>query len=134
MIRILHILKQTDQRQTVHKPITEARRWEALGGPNEHLARYEIITGDYFEEYPRSIEADTQMRSRMTDIYKEQAFLACRQIEILISMTYLQKARIESNVASDNWARDAQGVIEAQIKRLIRAHKTIRQTYDGYHY
>ena len=131
MDSLYYRMKGTEQRPGVRKAIREAKRWSE---PNEHIGRYSTETGDYLLHYPRSLEDDTEMRNRMNEIYKQQAFLACKNLEILISMNFMQQARLEADCASDNWARDAKGINEAHIQSLITAHKALRSAYDSYHY
>jgi len=125
----MHIIRSTEQRKGVKSAIREANWWSE---PSENATRYEVQMGNYLEEYPRTLQREDEMKIQMQRLYKGQAFQTCKNLEILISMNFMEKARIESALASDNWASDAKGVNEARLRSLIQAHKTIMSAYNGY--
>jgi hypothetical protein len=98
------------------------------------LHRYAGITEDLLTIYPRNFEEDKVMHKSITEIFKDQAFKTCIQIEILIAMKYLQKARLNAEAAYDNWADDALSLINSQIQKLINCHKEILYAYMSFHY
>jgi hypothetical protein len=128
------LINSTPQRETVKHSFIEAERWEALSGQNAPMAKYSQITEDLMEIHPRSLDEDSHMRKRLSEIYKDQAFKSCTQIEILIAINYLQKARLEAAASKDNWARDALGVVDSNIKALINCHHVLLQSYNSFHY
>jgi len=74
------------------------------------------------------------LKDRLSEIQKEQAFRACTQVEILVAMIYLQKARLEACATKDNCAKDCLGIVDANIKALIQCHDVLIQAYRSFYY
>jgi hypothetical protein len=76
------LLFNSPSRDDVRKAFTETERWETLGGQTAQLHRYTGITEDLLTIYPRNFEEDKAMHKSITEIFKDQAFKTCTQIEI----------------------------------------------------
>jgi hypothetical protein len=107
----------------------KAESWEALCGRNSQLERFAIGTENALTCFPRDMEEDATIKGRLSDLFKDQAHTACIQVEILVAMKYLQKAKLEAFVTKDNWAKDMLGRVDEGIVKLIQCHDILVENY-----
>jgi hypothetical protein len=120
--------------EKVRKAYFRAENWQALSGPNAQLERYAIATENALTCFPRNFEEDKAIEGRLSDLFKEHAHNACVQVEILVAMKYLQKAKLEAFATKDNYANDMLGRVDASIQKLIQCHDVLVENYYERHY
>jgi hypothetical protein len=79
------------------------------------------------------MEEDAAINGRLSDLFKDQAHTACIQVEILVAMKYLQKAKLEAFATKDNWARDMLSKVDESIQKLIQCHDILVENYWDTH-
>jgi hypothetical protein len=124
----------TDHHEKVSKAFFRAENWQALCGPHAQIERYAIATENALTCFPRSFEEDNAIQERLVDLFQEQAHNVCIQVEILVAMKYLQKARLEAFATKDNYASDKLGHVDASIQKLIQCHDVLVECYYQKHY
>jgi hypothetical protein len=80
------------------------------------------------------MKEDAAITDRLSNLYMDQDYTTCIQVEILIAMKYLQKATLESITMKDNWASDMIGRVDARIQALIQCNDILVGSYNEIHY
>ncbi|KAJ3698966.1 hypothetical protein LUZ61_002671 [Rhynchospora tenuis] len=75
------------------------------------------------------------MYARLQEIHEAQVNKTIEELERLITMSYIQKLRLEQHAGGkDNWYRDALGPVNNKIQHLLDLHRQLGQIRQGYFY
>lgn len=111
----------------------KAQHWAVLSG-SHILEEAEKLTCDLMYGIIYSIDEVDDWALRITQIHQEQTQKTLTELETLIAMAYLQKARLEQSAMNDTFSEDALQPLTHHINNLETCHQMIKSSKASNNY